>query len=391
MNKASKGSRVYLIAVVGLFSLGTGIIATVVPLFAGRVGGSHLDVGMLGLFYGIAYLASAIPSGLMADRLGTKTIMLAGMAFTLASYLGYSASSTIPHLGAARVLEGIGWATWWCSLEALTTHMATEKGSGRLMGFISTVYGSGFVGGSILAGLLSAGLGHGFAFRAALALSLLATVMFYGLVRIPRETHDEQAQASARQGTEAPRGLRALVPYIVAVLYSFAMHATMVLLPLYALGILGTETMVGVLMATFWFGRVVAFTTAGMMSDRHGSVPVLMFALGTAVVASVLVGTLTHGMAMIASAFALGVGLGSVFPACIALISRCVPAHRRGAATGVFETMVGVGMIVGPAAGGLVAQSLSPGVTYYVNALVMVPALFILARCLRERRGCPEI
>lgn len=381
LDEKARASTYSLLFTVFTYSLGAGVITTVLPLYASEIGASQLDVGVLGLFYGLTYVLSATPSGKLSDFLGRKTLIALGMALSITSYLLYALSATVFHLGLARAIEGMGWATWWVSLEALTTQISSSKEAGKLMGSVGTVYGLGFMFGSVIGGLISHNLGHNLAFYFALTVSSLAILAFTATARVSprRETRaDYRFNPPKSASLSSGHRLRAAVPYVIATAYSYVLYTTLILFPLHAQEIARNEFAVGILMGTLWFGRVVSFICAGTLSDKFGRKPILLFALSVSMISSVLISLSGSYASLLIDVFLLGIGLGSAFPVSIALISDTVSAERRGAAMGLFETMVGVGMVIGPAIGGAVAQTMGSSTPYFLNSLIMVPSLTLL-------------
>lgn len=382
-------SYIYLVISVALFSFGTGIVCTVLPLYAGRIGASPLNVGVLGLCYGLAWLLSGLPSGLLADNLGAKRLILCGMLVNLVACAVYSTAANLTHLAVARALEGLAWATWWCSVGAMVMHIAPNGRTGKAMGVVSTVYGLGFVAGSSMAGVLLSGFSHTFAFQVALLGTLAAAITFAFGVRVLG--HHEGRDPIGEETSTCPskRNRMILIPYTVAVCYSFVLEGTCILLPLYAIDILGSEVGVGMLMAVLWLGRVVAFTVAGILADRWGSSTVLLGSLTVAALSSFVIAVLPLKSLVFLASFAIGIGLGSVFPACVVSISSLVTPRRRGSAMGMFEALVGFGMMVGPIVGGMAAQHIAPSATYLLNGVVIIAVItfIIAARSMRHSKA----
>src|SRR5690606_30018655 len=88
---------------------------------------------------------------------------------------------------------------------------------------------------------------------------------------------------------------------------------------------------------------------------------------------------------LIAARAAQGLGAACMTPQTMAVITRTFPAHRRGAAMGLWGATAGVATLVGPLAGGLLVDgfgwewiffvNLPVGVIAFIAAWMLVPKL----------------
>jgi EmrB/QacA subfamily drug resistance transporter len=82
-----------------------------------------------------------------------------------------------------------------------------------------------------------------------------------------------------------------------------------------------------------------------------------------------------------------GIGAGIVMPLGLTLLTSAFPAHRRGAAVGIWGGIAGLGVAAGPLIGGAVTQSLSWHWIFWVNVPVGIAALVGASLYLKESRG----
>jgi MFS family permease len=80
----------------------------------------------------------------------------------------------------------------------------------------------------------------------------------------------------------------------------------------------------------------------------------------------------------------LGLSIGAVFPATIALISDNVSQSLRGYAMGIFEASCGVGYMAAATFGGVIADLYSPRSPYLLAAIVSLSSAAFLAFMLRS-------
>jgi MFS family permease len=77
-------------------------------------------------------------------------------------------------------------------------------------------------------------------------------------------------------------------------------------------------------------------------------------------------------------------------PLTLTLLTAEFPADRRGAALGIWSAIAGVGVALGPMAGGLLTAGLSWHWIFWINVPIGLAAAAAAPRVLRESRGEPE-
>lgn len=156
------------------------------------------------------------------------------------------------------------------------------------------------------------------------------------------------------------------------------------------LGVGGLE--LGVLAASFAITRIFFSGPLGIVSDRVGRKPVLLFGLIGFCGANIVYAFADTIMVMvIARALEGGLSAG-FFPAANALVSDVTGTRTRGAAMGYMNIGNMVGLIVGPTVGGVLAEFLGLRVPFLVAALATLCTVISVQVLVKEprRAGSPD-
>ncbi len=144
---------------------------------------------------------------------------------------------------------------------------------------------------------------------------------------------------------------RAALGLIPAVYFVFvaAEFALMTHLALQATADGRPAVIVGLLATALWAGILLASTVAHAAVQRVGHARVFVGATALAALAMVSMALHAQLVGWMAGAFVLGLGGGWVWVAGEAWLAEAAPTAQRGLLVGLFETAVGLGLMVGPA------------------------------------------
>ena len=142
-----------------LSSLGTSIANVGLPTLAQAFGASFQQVQWVVLAYLLAITALIVTVGRVADLIGRRRLLLAGiLLFTFASVLcGFA--TTLWLLIAARAVQGLGAAAMLALTMAFVAETVPKARTGIAMGLLGTMSAVGTALGPTLGGVLIAGLG----------------------------------------------------------------------------------------------------------------------------------------------------------------------------------------------------------------------------------------
>ncbi len=154
--KFSLFSLTPMCVVTALRFFGMGSLMTFVPLFASERAG--IDVSLVGVLFtvgGLANLALSVPSGILADRVGKKNMMIAGMVVTAGAMVGIAFSENFALLMVFMILNNAGMAFFSPAALGLLSDSVSRNRQSTAMGFYGGVCENvGILGGSALGGVI---------------------------------------------------------------------------------------------------------------------------------------------------------------------------------------------------------------------------------------------
>jgi MFS family permease len=118
-----------------------------------------------------------------------------------------------------------------------------------------------------------------------------------------------------------------------------------------------TPAFVGLVLATFGFGSIVATLLGGSLSDRLGRRPVLLFSQVSTAATLVVLGLTTTPVAVLVLCGVLGLTSNTARPAFSAMMTDIVPADDMVRAFSLNYWAVNLGFAIAPVLGGLLARS----------------------------------
>jgi drug resistance transporter, EmrB/QacA subfamily len=120
----------------------------------------------------------------------------------------------------------------------------------------------------------------------------------------------------------------------------------------------------------------------GKVSDLYGRRPVLLFAIGTFLVGSLLAGLSQNMTELIVTRAVQGLGAGGLMTLAFTIVSDVLAPRERAKYQGIFGAAFGLASVAGPLAGGYLAQHDWRWI-FYVNLPLGIVALFVCNHVLR--------
>lgn len=131
----------------------------------------------------------------------------------------------------------------------------------------------------------------------------------------------------------------------------------------------------------------VLLMTGAALGDRFGRRRTLVAGLALFIAASVACALAGNAGLLIAARAVQGAGAAMVMPLAMALLSVAFPPEERGKALGIFSSITGLALIIGPMAGGAISEGLSWHWIFWLNVPVGIVLIPLVMRRIPESHG----
>jgi MFS family permease len=352
-------------AIVAVDTMFFAVLTPLLPHFAHAYGLSKATAGLLVAAFAAGALVTAIPGGLVAARFGPKSAVLGGLTTMGAASLGFALAGDAWSLGLARFLQGAGSAFSWGGGLAWLIAAAPRARRGEVLGtaMAAAIFGALF--GPVLgAAAALAGTRPVFVGVAVLAAALLAWA-----IATPGAAREPQRLEALGPALRSPRLLGG---YWLIALPALLFGVLAVLVPLE----LAHDGWGAVAIASLFLANAALETVLnpllGRLADRRGPIGTVRFGLLGSVAVSIALAWAGRPVLVVVFVLAAGLAYGAFYTPALAIISAGAESLgiAQGLAFGLMNACWAVGALLGPAAGGALAQAGGNTVPYLVSAAV---------------------
>lgn len=322
-----------------------GIVLSALPLHLRHaLGASNTTVGVvMGAHALVAFVMRPVCSAL-AERRGYRTMLVVGTGLVAFGNAAYFMSASVPLLGVARLVTGLGDAIILTAGGAWVLAIASAERRGRTLALFGLALWAGLTVGPLIGDALAH---HGGLRAAGLGGALLAIISAAIVLSL---SSPDAAPAGNRNVPLFPRAvLRPGTAFVFAAL-GYAALASFGALHFSARGWGGGARP----LVAFGIAFLLTRGLGAHLPDRFGSIPV---AIGAALVEAcglLVFGVASSPLVALTGALVVGAGFALSYPAFALIAVNAVPASHRGAALGAFTSFWDIALAIGaPLAGAL--------------------------------------
>ncbi len=129
----------------------------------------------------------------------------------------------------------------------------------------------------------------------------------------------------------------------------------------------------------------IFMATMGRVSDIYGHKLILYSGVILFGISSLIAGLATTAIMLIFCRALQGLSVAIIIPSSLALISVIFAEGKRGKAIGIWTSINGIGMALGPALGGIIVSSLSWRWIFFINIPFVALSLFLCSISIRQK------
>jgi MFS family permease len=340
-------------------------LTPLVPMYADEFDLSKAGAGLLVGAYGAGALLGGIPGGLAASRFGPKRAVVAGLLLLAVASFTFAAANDVNALtlGGARFVQGIASTATWAGALAWISVTAPSSRRGEVIG---TAFGAAIFGAVL--GPAFGGLAELAGIELAFTIVGVLTLGFAGLATLARSARPEPTSLAGLR--RAFRDRRFVGGLWLNMLPAMLFGLLIVLTPL-ALDDAGWGTFA--IAAVFFASGVVEVVLnpmLGRFSDRVGRLLPIRAALAASVVVALALAVSSRAAVVAVLVCAAGISFGSLYTPSMSLTSHRAETAglAQGLAFGVMNTAWALGEVIGPSAGGTLADTAGDAAPYLVGA-----------------------
>jgi MFS family permease len=374
----SMGLLRVLYVTIFLTATGLGTASFMLPVYATSLGANYVDLGLMGALRNVVYTLMTLTVGYLLDRFERIRIYISFMIIGVAVVALFGVMTQVALLIVWSSLLGLVSAAFWVTASTLTANISPQDRLSQSMGRYNLSWILGFVVGPTAGGFISDAYGFQALF---LCLASIITVSVAVIFLRIRPTITLRNRSDSKGFSLAPlRGLG--LAYLTLIPFTCILGIYMAIMPGYLKLVGLTPALVGLLITMTNGVRGVGFFNAERFiawgTRRSVSLASLLLFAGM-LVFSFASSTLEYALPLVL----YGTAAGIMTPLILDYIAKRCDKGSLGAAMGLHEGVYGIGMIIGPMAGGTIAEIWGPPLLYRllaVLALMMLPLAYMLAR-----------
>ncbi|MFQ5996151.1 MAG: MFS transporter [Dehalococcoidales bacterium] len=357
----------------------------ILPVYAQSLGSSLSMVGVIVASYAMPQLLLRIPVGLLFDAITRRRLLLAGgIATASVGALGLGLAPNPWFLFLARIITGIGAATWVTFTVYFTAYYPPES-TRRAIGIINFVQGTAIVVATACGGVIAEAWGSSYTFWGATLLGIAGLIALLS----SQEPFLSQAEpVSWKRFKLIATFPPLLMVSFMGILAQFANWAGLFgFIPVYADQIGASSADLGIITMLTLASSAVAALIVAPVAKRWGSSFTIL--LGAVLMGSAIFSVpLIHSVNVLKTIMVVnGLGRGVLSTILMALSIQAVAPQQRATAMGVYQAAYSVGMILGPLISGSLADSLGLSAVFYLSAsLCLLLAAMAYLRILVKRQ-----
>jgi len=307
------------------------------PLLAPIAESMGVSFARLGALVSVALLSyslAALPAGLLADRLGSRLVILLSMALPSLGCLVVSAGVSYPLMATGFMIVGLGAGLYHPSSFAMLSLVASDDDRGRCLG----IHGAGGNIGMMLAPFVTAAVATWTGWRGAfLFWGFLGTGLTLLALATLKTGRVAMAKASPKDARRPVLSTMLLWTLVLSAFYGALNNVASNYLPAYLQTNVGQVLLLSGVFTAFMFGCGIAGQVlGGYWSDRFGLASALYGGMASVMLGVIVLPLSRWAPLILLSLLMLGLGLFVLQPVMAVMVAQHAAHTTVGLSFGLF-------------------------------------------------------
>jgi MFS family permease len=351
------------------------------PIFAASLGATDVLLGFIVSVSTITGMVAKPLVGLLSDRYGRRTWLLAGTAFFAFMPFAYWFVHTPRQLILVRVIHGMATAIYG----PVTVAWVAENAPGHRaenLGWFGLARSGGYIIGPVLAGWMLLTLSPEAVYT---VIGLISCSSFWFVARLSDPyaavARKDRASFGLQLRRAVEQGRRSTAVWFSGALESLsyiAIYALKAFLPVYALQQGYNTIEIGLFFSIQEIASAVCKPFTGRLGDYIGYRKAISIGMAGIALFLPLVGLTTAWAANLALAAVLGLCQAIIFPSTTALVAEQIGEKDLGAGIGLVGTLQNFGKVAGPIIGGILLARFTFQNTFITLSAFLFSGIFLL-------------
>jgi len=381
--------RIMITVVPFWMDLSASVFYLAAPLLMIQLGGNPIELGLIGTISASVHMILANLAGRLSDRFGRRALMIAGpLIFGISCFL-MTQIGGVKGVLALAALNGVSMAIFWPAFQAWIAESQNGAGLARNIGSFNMSWTASHLIGPTLSGLLF-GLHSRLPFwlAGALCISLFLVMRASVSERIPQPKKEIESAPTAPE--ESSQGRTFLYAIWIANFASFfILGNARYQFPKLAMELTLSPYMIGMLMSCVGLAQFLGFFFLRGSERWHFHKSYLLAAQLLAAFGLLLIFFFSRQLIFALAFIMLGLCASLTYYSSLYYTVRLM--KRKGKGTGLHESILGGGVVLGPLLGGIMAHSAGLRAPYILCLVVLAVVIVIEVSLIKKNPKDPQI
>lgn len=346
------------------------------PAYAQTLGAGATAIGIISGAYGVMQIILRTPMGVIADRWGKdKLLFTIGFLFVIASSLIFVFGKSVEWLVLGRGVSGAA-AAWWVVISSVYAKYNTPDKQIRAQGMLTFSSGAGKMVGALFCGIIAQAAGYASTFYASLAISIVGLICVLCMKDIRFESKAMETKASLKSAFQNIDLLK--FSLLCCLLHIVGFSIPTVFAAVAAADVGASSMQIGLLIVVYCLAMSLASLFAGTKAYKKlGGIKTTAFAFLIGAVSCLPFFYTINVWFIFLMQILSGISFGITISVLSGMVIMCVPDEQRGLATGIFHSLAGLGVFLGPLVMGVMIDSISFVASFYTMCIINIAATFL--------------